>query len=213
MANFETKEAVQKRRQAETEERRQRARDMFKKSLPAEATLQFAVTGEGVGNPSKYPNLKGEGLDCPTYYVRVAPLAVENNLNSIQSQYEETIYITLPLVNLDIEGHKPGTSVTNDAAKIFQAIAPDRVQYVDVGTPGNWKNDPETKAARQRREVATDELAADLVSGDAKIGTVTFYGDVVHKKSDKGGYRIKAMSATLLDGKTWSEPTEHIPTN
>lgn len=209
--NFETKEQVQKRRQLETEERRARARELFKKSLPAEATLQFVTTSEGKGGPSKYPNQKGEGLDCPTYWVRVAPLAIENDLNSVQMEFEETIFITLPLINLDIEGHKPGNSVTNDASKVFQALAPSRVQYVDKGTPGAWKNDPETRAATDRQAVATDELAADLFAGDAKIGEVTFYGDVKHKKSEKGGYRIKAMSTELLPGKTWTAPVEVTP--
>lgn len=212
MSNFETREQVQKRRQVESEARRATAREMFKKSLPAEATLQFVTTSEGNGKPSKYPNLKGGGLDCPTYYVRVAPLAVENDLNSVQMQFEETVFITLPLKNLDIEGHEIGPGVTDEARKIFQAIAPERVPYVDRGTPGNWKNDPATNAATNEQALQTDILAADLVSGDAKIGEgVTFYGDVKHKKSEKGGYRIKAMSAELLDGKTWSEPVEFVP--
>ena len=214
MSNFETKAQVTQRITKENEERRNKARSLFQKSTPQEAHMQFVVTGEQANGTAKYANMKGEGIDCPQYLIRVAPLAVENDLNSVQMQYEETLWVTLPLRNLDIEGHTVGNSVTNDAAKVFIGVAPDRVQYVDKGNPTDgWKNDPETKAARARQEVATAELATDLLSGDYKLIDRTFYGDVKHKKSEKGGYRINGIAPTLLDGKEFNAPEEFVPTN
>jgi hypothetical protein len=35
----------------------------------------------------------------------------------------------------------------------------------------------------------------------------------VHKKSEKGGYRVKGISPTLLDGKEFSAPVEYVPAN
>jgi hypothetical protein len=212
--NFETKADVTKRIAAEAEERRSRARAMFQKSVPQEATLQFMVTSEQAGGPAKFANMKGEGIDCPTYIVRVAPLAIEDDKNSVQMEFEESIWITLPLRNLDIEGHTVGNSVTNDAAKTLVGIAPDRVQYVDKGNPTDgWKNDPETKAARSRQEIAVAEVSTDLLSGAYKTVGTMFYGDVKHKKSDKGGYRINSIAATLLDGKEFNAPVEFVPSN
>jgi len=212
--NFETKEQVTKRIQEETEARRSKARTLFQKTLPQETHMQFMVVSEQPGGPAKYANQKGEGLDCPTYIVRVAPLAIENDPNSVAMEFEETLWVTLPLRNLDIEGHTVGNSVTNDAAKTLVGIAPDRVQYVDKGNPTDgWKNDPETKAARSRQEIAVAEVATDLLSGAYKTVGTLFYGDVKHKKSDKGGYRINSIAATLLDGKEFNAPVEFVPSN
>jgi len=87
-------------------------------------------------------------------------------------------------------------------------LRPDEFQKIDVGTPGNWNNDPATRQARNEQSLNAEIFAAKLVSGDEKIGPATFYGEVGHKKN--GSYYAKAQSATLPEGREVAEPVAAV---
>jgi len=212
MTQFETKTQMQARIQKTEAERRAQTRANFIKAKPQEATLQFVVTSEMVGpNPSKGEygnnNVTDLGAGSPQYIVRVAPLAVEDDETSVQMQFEETLWLTLPVLNLEIEGHTVPDELVNKRAKDFIALAPERVSYVDKGTPGAWKNDPETRAATQRQKQATNDLSADLLAGEYKLTGHKFFGTVKHKNNGNG-YNIKKMSATAPEGYEFTAPVE-----
>lgn len=209
---YETKEQVQARRIKSEEERRAQTRANFQKLKPQEATLQFIVTSEMVSpNPSKgeYGNngVTDLGAGSPQYIVRSAPLAIEDDPSSVQMQFEETDWLTLPILNLDIEGHKVPDELVNKRAKDFIALAPERVEFVDRGTPGNWNNDPATKAAIARQQKATEDTASDLLSGAYKLTGHVYYGTVKHK-ANGNGYRINKKTATKPEGYEFTAPVE-----
>lgn len=199
--NFETDTKEIKDRQ------RQKVRENFRTVVPVNATMQFVVVGEGLlDQPSRGDNA-GNGAGCPTYRVGVAPLAVENDIASAQHQYTQSFFITLPLVNKDIEGHEVDKKTLSKAIRNLQAIVPARVKYVDRGTPDAWKNDKDTKRAIRAQEMEAKLVSAELARGDLKLEGCVFYADTVAKNSGDG-YFLNSMSAELQSGKTWSAPVE-----
>ncbi len=177
------------------------ARRAFKKQAPPEGKHQFVVTGTSILEQPSKGDKDGNGAGCKTLAIRVAPLAVENDLNSVQSAYETTIWATLPIVNETIEGHTVDATTTSKFTAQMSAMVPDRVPYVPAKNPdGSWDNTPATKAARQNAQVEASVLATEIEDGTFKLDDATFYGTTKNAPEDKGGYYVNGLSSELKPG-------------
>jgi hypothetical protein len=187
---------------AEIEARiKNQARRAFKKEAPPEGKHQFVVTGTSLLDQPSKGDKDGNGAGCRTLAIRVAPLGVENDLGTVQSAYETTIWATIPLVNEEIEGHTVDGTTTSKFTAQMSAMVPARVPYVPAKlADGSWDNTPQTKAARTNAQIEASVLATEILDGTFKLDDQTFYGTTKNAPADKGGYYVNGLSSELKPG-------------
>lgn len=191
---------------AEIEARvRKQVRGNFKKEAPADGLHQFVVTGTTVlENPSR-GDKDGNGAGCPTLAIRVAPLAVEDDIRTVQPSMETTIWPTLPLRNSAIEGHTVDSKTENKWTNQISALFPNLVPFVPAKTAsGEWDNTPETKAARNEARVEAILIANQIINGETSLVDMTFYA-ITKKREDGDGYFVNDMRSELKPGEKFAD--------
>lgn len=184
---------------------RNQVRKTFTKQAPADGIYQFVVTSTAkLENPSR-GDREGKGAGCPTVAMRVAPLAIEGDRSSVKMQYETTVWLTLPVLNPDIENHIVDDTTSNKFKNIMAAVAPDRVPYVAAKNPdGTWDNSKATKERQLQARIDAEILAAEINEGTFNLDDLVFYA-TAKKAEGKDGYYVNGLRSELAPGETLSE--------
>jgi hypothetical protein len=182
------------------------ARRAFKKLAPVDGTYAFAVTGVNKMEQPAKGDADGNGAGCISLAVRVAPMKTPGDLGTVQNHLEATIWLNLPIVNPDVEGHTVDQTTTNKSTSLLSAFAPDRVPYVSKKNPdGTWDNSKETKARIQAAQVEAAVYATEIAENPDLLKDVTFVATTKQAPADKGGYYLNGITPELTSGKSFGE--------
>lgn len=170
----------------------------------AAVTARFKVTG------ARY-NAKGNARDGNTSFaLDVVPLKDENDANSEDNRFEETLWVTYPGRNPEVDGHRVSREEQEKTARILHALFPDRVAFVSKkNEDGTFKSDRQYDAELAPVLVDSMVLAAELKANPAQFTDTYFYASTKPKTSGKGSF-FNGIAPTLLAGKSVSDPSTFL---
>lgn len=172
----------------------------------AAVTARFKITG---ARALEKPNAKTGNY---TVVADVVPLKDENDSNSADNRFEETLWITLPLRNPDIDGHRVDLKTQRETARTLHALFPDRVPYVaKKDANGAWRPDREVAAEEESQLVESMILAAEIRANPALLVDKYFYAKTQPKSTGKGSW-INSISAEKLPSMTLTDPSGFLKT-
>lgn len=155
---------------------------------------------------------KGNGKDCPQFVLDVSPLTDDTDTASAQGQLEESVWLLLPVINPDIEGHTVSVDALKSARWEFRAFFSDRLPHVEAPTKGSKDQDAWAayNAAIEAQLPEVINIAYDILEGKVKLENMLFYASTTTKTNGKGGYFINTKSAEPLPGKVVGVPEELV---
>jgi hypothetical protein len=170
----------------------------------AAVTARFKTTSARV---LEKPNAKTGNY---TAVCDVVVLKDENDANSEDARFEETLWITLPLRNPDIEGHRVDLKTQRETARILHALFPDRVPYVSKkDANGAWRPDREVEAEETTQLVDAMVLATEIRANPKLLEDKFFYAKTAPKTTGKGSW-FNSVSPEKLPSMALSDPSTYL---
>jgi hypothetical protein len=170
----------------------------------AAVTARFKVTG---ARALEKPNAKTGNF---TIVADVIPLKDENDSNSGDHRFEETLWITLPLRNPDIDGHRVDLKTQRETARTLHALFPDRVPYVaKKDANGAWRPDREVAAEEESQLIESMVLATELRADATQLVGKYFYAKTAPKTTGKGVW-FNSVTNEKLPSMVMTDPIQFL---